>query len=860
MTAAAADTTLVWGAPQWLGAAAAFAGALLALLAWGYWRAGAGPGVRALAIGLKVLAVLLLAACLLEPLFSGRRARPGANQFVVLADDSKSMSLHDGGDARSRGERVRAIGESSSSPWLDRLAQDFDLRQYAFDTQLRALANLGELTLSGGGSNLGASLDRLARRYQGRPLAGILLFTDGNATDPDAVERLLARAKGATASAGDDGGGAASAAGPWLPPVYVVSEGGGGAAPRDVNLESVTVTQTNFEDAPVTLAAHVTTTGGYGGRTLVAEVLDESGKSVERQTPTVERDGQPLTLRFRLRPEQPGVSFYRVRITPQGDVPVPPAPSTAPSTTAPTSVPAPVGMAEATLANNSRLVAVDRGQGPYRVLYVAGRPNWEFKFLQRALVADGQVELVGMIRLANREPKFNFIGRRGEEANPLFRGFDNADPNQVEQYDQPVIVRFNAKDGAELRGGFPKAADELFAYHAVILDDVEAAFFTQDQMQLLNDFVRHRGGGLLMLGGQESFRNGRFERTPIGDMLPVYADGGGEADAADAGGAGSGDETAATFDGPSDGDGPRYRLALTREGWLEPWVRLRADEDAERKRVEAMPGFQTLNRVRGIKPGATVLARVTAEGADEPVPALVEQRFGAGRVGALLIGDLWRWGLRRPEAGDDDLPKAWRQTVRWLVADVPKRVDVTLAQAGAGAADSEGSGAAGGVTVRVRVRDAAYAPLDNAAATVRVTAPDGTSLDLTADPAASEPGAYEATYVPRQPGAYRAEVTAAAADGSEVGRAQAGWTSDPAAEEFRKLAPNVALLERLARETGGQVVDPDDLASFVASLPTRHAEITEPYVQPAWHQPWVFLLAIACLAGEWGLRRWKGLP
>ena len=38
---------------------------------------------------------------------------------------------------------------------------------------------------------------------------------------------------------------------------------------------------------------------------------------------------------------------------------------------------------EQTLANNSRLVVVDQGGGPYRVLYVSGRPNWEFKFLQR---------------------------------------------------------------------------------------------------------------------------------------------------------------------------------------------------------------------------------------------------------------------------------------------------------------------------------------------------------------------------------------------------------------------------------------------------------------------------------------------
>jgi hypothetical protein len=165
------------------------------------------------------------------------------------------------------------------------------------------------------------------------------------------------------------------------------------------------------------------------------------------------------------------------------------------------------------------------------------------------------------------------------------------------------------------------------------------------------------------------------------------------------------------------------------------------------------------------------------------------------------------------------------------------------------------------VTLRVRVRDEAYAPLDNAAVTVRVTGPDGKPTELTAEAGAQEPGLYEAAYVPRQPGAYRAQVTASAPDGSEVAQAAAtGWTSEPAAEEFRELKPNRALLEGLARGTGGEVVAAADLERFVAGLPTRHAEITEPYVRPVWHQAWVFLLAIACLTAEWGLRRWKGLP
>jgi hypothetical protein len=94
---------------------------------------------------------------------------------------------------------------------------------------------------------------------------------------------------------------------------------------------------------------------------------------------------------------------------------------------------------------------------------------------------------------------------------------------------------------------------------------------------------------------------------------------------------------------------------------------------------------------------------------------------------------------------------------------------------------------------------------------------------------------------------------------SRVGRAQAGWTADPAAEEFKSLKPNRALLENIARQTGGAVIPVADLAAFVEKLPNRKAPITESVTTPLWHQPLVFLLALACFAAEWGLRRWKGM-
>ncbi len=56
------------------------------------------------------------------------------------------------------------------------------------------------------------------------------------------------------------------------------------------------------------------------------------------------------------------------------------------------------------------------------------------------------------------------------------------------------FVRLGVEED-ELRSGFPKTEEVLFAYHAIILDDVEASFFSQAQMLLLRQFVAERGGG-----------------------------------------------------------------------------------------------------------------------------------------------------------------------------------------------------------------------------------------------------------------------------------------------------------------------------------------------------------------------------
>ena len=770
---------------EWLLPVSMAFGVFLLLVGISYLRTSASHGLRALCAFLKIAGAALLLACLLEPMWSGQRAKPGANLIAVIADNSRSMGVRDHNASETRGAALVKGLADAGNDWRTELARNFEVRNYLADSRLLPTRDFHELAFDGEATLAGKTFTALTERHRGQPLAGVVFLTDGVIPELDA---------------------SALAA---LPPVYPVLFAGD-KPERDIAIGAASVTQTSFEDAPVTIQVEATATE-FAGQELVARLfpLDDTTagtpaneKPVLEQTLTVPPETGKVTVRMQLRPARPGVLFYRMHIGPKDP-----------------------GVAEALTVNNETVIAVDRGAMQNRILYVGGRPGWDFKFLNRAIQADDQTQLVALVRIAKREPKFEFRGRAGESSNPLFRGFGNQSKEEIERYDQPVLVRLGTEDEVELRGGFPKRAEELFRYRAVILDDVEAEFFSADQMSVLERFVSERGGGLLMMGGAESFLEGKFDRTKIGEMLPIYL----------RRPPGAGDPLPA-----------EWKLALTREGWLEPWARLRTAESDERARLDTTPHFDVINLAGEAKPGASVVARVN-DGSRE-VPAIVAQRFGRGRTAALLIGDFFQSGMG-DEMRQKDLGRAWRQLIRWMVADVPDRIEVR-------AEDN-------GETVKLRVfaRNERFEPIDHARVTLAIasTNPGAPPILIPADVSSTEAGVFEATYNPRVSGGYRVEATVEADTGKVDGVAQTGWSTNLATTEYRDLRPNHAAIEMLAKRTGGRILKPDELNEFARNLPNERAPITETWTQPLWHTPWVMLAALLCFFLEWGLRRRNGL-
>ena len=190
---------------------------------------------------------------------------------------------------QSRGEKVLGL-LNTESDWRVRLAQAFDVRDYAFDARLERIESTDELALDGYVSSLSGSLQSLAERFTDRPVAGVMLFTDGNLTDTPAADFDWSKLGF---------------------PVYPVLPNEEDEI-RDLRIADVSVRQTDFESAPTTVRVQVDGVA-LGDTKVFVQLRDQaSGNMVEEKSITIDDGDQTQEVRFRFRPEQTGISFYQI--------------------------------------------------------------------------------------------------------------------------------------------------------------------------------------------------------------------------------------------------------------------------------------------------------------------------------------------------------------------------------------------------------------------------------------------------------------------------------------------------------------------------------------------------------------------
>lgn len=307
----------------------------LGLAAWtARERSPAWPELLCLALGLLALGAALAQPVWVEP--SGRE-EPGV--LAILVDDSRSMSVLEDGQPRSR-QVAEALLQT----------QQGRSEVFTFGTDL----GVGDLrSFEQSGSDLSGALQSLKERYAGERLAGVVVITDG-------VVRggLRERVAGAGVEPME------------LPGPLTLYQVGQAEELSDLAVVDIATGGYAFQQAPFEISAKVQG-AGYAGRPVPVTLL-EDGVVLSTRTVTLDANGQG-ELTFSLERERPGRMVYEVQV--------------------------PTWEGDAVPENNSLPVSVRVVRDKIRVLQVSGGPSVDQKFLRLFLKQDPAVDLVSFFIL-----------------------------------------------------------------------------------------------------------------------------------------------------------------------------------------------------------------------------------------------------------------------------------------------------------------------------------------------------------------------------------------------------------------------------------------------------------------------------
>ena len=459
-------------------------------------------------------------------------------------------------------------------------------------------------------------------------------------------------------------------------------------------------------------------------------------------------------------------------------------------------VPAQTG--EQLAENNVRDAMIEVADRSDKILYYEGEPRFTNKFIRMALEDDKNIQLVRLLRTAE---------------NKYWRGgVDTPD---------------------ELATGFPNTREELFGYRAIILGSVEAGAFTPEQQRMLADFVSRRGGGLMMLGGRRSFAEGGWAGTPVAEALPIDFD-----------------------DPPGRPDDYLNRMVIrpTRAGELSQILQLADTEEASAERWRTLPTLSSVNRVGEARPGATVLLTGTNERGDEQV-VLASQRYGRGHTMAFTIQDTTAWQMDATIPLEDMTNETlWRRLARWLVDGVPGAVAITTRE------DRVDPGEP--LTLTADVMDGEYLGVNDGQVVAHLTSPSGRAMDVPMEWTVENDGEYRATYVPDEEGAWTVRIEAARTVGTTsqvLGADTVHVRVSEGNSEFFGAGLREPLLRRIADDTGGEYYAAADAAALPEAINYSGQGVTVVEEHDLWDMPAILLVLLGAIAGEWALRRQRGL-
>lgn len=548
--------------------------------------------------------------------------------------------------------------------------------------------------------------------------------------------------------------------------------------PQDIGIVDVTAAKTVLEGSVFNISVALNHQG-YEGQEVELSIRD-GDTVVESDVITLGMEGVSQRFELELTPERPELIVYNLDVALQ--------------------------IGEIIPQNNSYQFLVDNREKPaLDVLYIEGHPRNEYKFIRRAVEDDTSLRLATYLQTG------------------------------PEKYYRQGIL-----SPTELSSGFPRDREELYQYEAIVLGDIEKTFFNDDQLQMLDDFVAERGGGLLMSGMVDE----EFINTPVADILPITIIEEGFLPAHLRGGTRRGDHPT----------GELFFPRLTTDGEFSPLLRLAGDDSENLVKWRELPGLQGVYVSGRIKPGASVLMEhPLLQYQNQALPIIASQRYGSGRSMSVTTSSTWRWQMMM--SSDDQTHEIlWRQLLRSLAVSAPERITIQF--------DREFYNVGDEVNVSATFLNEEYEPDNNATLWMQTTDPLDQVTDVPMEWDIEEDGVYRATFTAANEGVFSllVDVASAAADASaESSEKLAAFVVTPSLREFANAELDSGLLARISSASGGNYFNLDSAAAMSEAVKfTPNAYSREVQID-LWDQPWLLALLIVLMCLDWFTRRMRGL-
>lgn len=371
-------------------------------------------------------------------------------------------------------------------------------------------------------------------------------------------------------------------------------------------------------------------------------------------------------------------------------------------------------------------------------------------------------------------------------------------------------------------------ADELALFKIVVLGDLGADELGDQRVANLLSFV-DTGGSLLLLGGAKAWGKDGFRATGLSRLLPV-----------------KGLDAVPLQE--------RTEVVLTGAG------RSHAAFGGGTNVWQSVPPVLSVFAGASLSAGGEVLAQARTTRGEQPL--IVAQRYGQGKVVAMLTDSLWRWRMA-PDTGDArPYQRFWDQLLAWMspTADSLDADDVDLF------ADREVLYL--GETIELNARRGAEAGGGETAATVTcdIETPDGrrvpysmTRQDVVTPTGRTLPG-HAVTVTARQPGLHKA-IAAWTVSGRRTESDPVTFFVKPFTPEQMPRPSDNAVLRMLARTSDGRFFESaETLNSVLAAATFDRTEDEELHYTSLWQRMPVLACLLLLIAIEWIVRRWRSMP